>query len=97
MANIPNTKLTWQIDSGVLSIEVDTSSSSTNTNIPDYSATNPPWNDSISSITSITIGSGVSSIGKYAFSGCRYATSVSIPNTTPIILVIITTHNIHKI
>lgn len=50
----------------------------------DYESTsNRGWNSSVSSITSIVINEGVTSIGKYAFYGCNNAsmTSVTLPST----------------
>jgi len=40
-----------------------------------------PWNDSKSSITSVVIGDGVTSVGLSAFRGCTNLTSVTIPNS----------------
>ena len=40
-----------------------------------------PWYDTRSSITSLVIGSGVTSVGNYAFRFCRNLTSVTIPNS----------------
>ena len=45
------------------------------------SASQTPWYSKASSITSIVLESGVTSIGKYAFGGCEALTSVSIPNS----------------
>src|SRR5574344_110275 len=45
----------------------------------DYNSGNAPWNAYISSITSVVIESGVTSIGSSAFSGCSGLTSVSLP------------------
>ena len=49
----------------------------------DYSSwsTNAPWYSSRSSVTSISIGSNVSSIGNYAFKGCSNLTSITIPSS----------------
>ena len=47
------------------------------TNYSSYSTV--PWYSRRTSITSVTIASGVTSIGTYAFSGCSNLSSVSIP------------------
>ena len=50
----------------------------------DYESTsNRGWNSSVSSITSIVINEGVTSIGKYAFYGCKNVsmTSVTLPSS----------------
>ncbi len=41
-----------------------------------------PWKDNVSTITSVVIGSGVTTIGNYAFQGCsnESLTSVTIPD-----------------
>ena len=47
--------------------------------IGDYSASSPaPWG---TEITSVTLGDGVTYIGKYAFAGCTKLTSVTIPSS----------------
>ncbi|MBQ2541095.1 MAG: leucine-rich repeat domain-containing protein, partial [Paludibacteraceae bacterium] len=67
--------LTWDLTGGVLTI------SGTGT-MTDYTySDHAPWYDNRSSITSVTIENGVTSIGKYAFYECSSLTSVSIPNT----------------
>ncbi len=68
--------LTWTLsDDGVLTI------SGTGA-MTDYSySSSAPWYSSRSSITSVIISDGVTSIGKYAFYDCRSLTSVTIPNS----------------
>ena len=68
--------LTWTLsDDGVLTI------SGTGA-MTDYSySSSAPWYSSRSSITSVIISDGVTSIGNYAFYNCRSLTSVTIPNS----------------
>ena len=73
--------LTWTLDGdGTLTIS-GTGAMTDYTyysNVPCYS--NAPWYSSRSSIKSVTIGNGVTSIGYYAFSDCSSLTSVTIGN-----------------
>ena len=66
--------LTWTLQNGVLTI-------SGTGNMNDYSLNDSPWYSYRQSITSVTIGNSVTSIGNYAFSGCSGLTSVTIPNS----------------
>ncbi len=68
--------LTWNFDTstGVLSI--------TGTgDMKDYRYSNVPWYSYRSSIKSVTIGNGVTSIGYGAFSGCTSLNSITIPDS----------------
>ena len=47
----------------------------------DYNLNNQPWKDLKSQITTVTIESGVTSIGDYAFYNCANLASVTIPAT----------------
>ena len=47
----------------------------------DYNLNNQPWKDLKSQITTVTIESGVTSIGDYAFDNCANLASVTIPAT----------------
>ena len=68
--------LTWVLDSnGKLTI----SGTGAMTNYS--SSVNPPWNDYLTSITSVVIEEGVTTIGDYAFRTAKALTSVSIPDT----------------
>jgi hypothetical protein len=49
-------------------------------NMADFTSGAAPWNAYLSSITSVVIESGVTSIGNYAFKNCSVLTSVSIPS-----------------
>ena len=68
--------LTWTLDSeGTLTI------SGTGA-MTDYSyGSKAPWYSSRSSIKSVTIGSGVTTIGNYAFYYCSSLASVTIPDS----------------
>uniref|UniRef100_UPI0037DC64FD leucine-rich repeat protein n=1 Tax=Methanomethylophilus alvi TaxID=1291540 RepID=UPI0037DC64FD len=49
--------------------------------IPDYSKNNSPWHSYGNSIETIEIGSTISSIGTYAFSGCTSLEDLVIPDS----------------
>ena len=67
--------LTWDLTDGVLTI----SGTGAMTN---YS-TSPraPWYTNASSITTVVLENGVTTIGSYAFYGCKNLPSISIPNS----------------
>jgi len=46
-----------------------------------YSVFSTPWDTYLNMIKTILIDSGVTSIGHYAFDGCRWLTSIIIPNS----------------
>ena len=51
-------------------------------NIPNYSdLSRRPWHDYVDKIEKVVIQEGVTSIGQFAFCGCRSLTSVSIPSS----------------
>ncbi len=64
--------LMWTLDNGTLTIRGTGA-------MADYnSVRETPWYASRTSITSVVIGSGVTSIGSYAFAGCSSLTQVTI-------------------
>ncbi len=67
--------LTWDLTDGVLTI----SGTGAMKDYDDNSKS--PWYNNHSSITSVTIGTGVTSIGSWAFANCYSLTSVTIPNS----------------
>ncbi|MDR2927794.1 MAG: leucine-rich repeat domain-containing protein [Cytophagaceae bacterium] len=68
--------LAWSITNGTLTI------SGTGA-MPDYTSTGMPWYDYRNSITAVEIGSGVTSIGKYAFSDCDGLTFIEVASDNP--------------
>ena len=66
--------LTWTLQDSVLTI-------SGTGNMNDYSLNDSPWYSYRQSITSVTIGNSVTSIGRSAFYGCSGLRSVTIGNS----------------
>lgn len=67
--------LTWELtDDGVLTI------SGTGA-MTDYSSSTSPWYNYRTSITSVVISDGVTSIGAYGFYSCKQLASVSLPDS----------------
>ena len=74
----------WTCGDCTVTLEGTTLTVSGSGAMADYASTsNRGWNSSVSSITSIVVEEGVTSIGKYAFYGCNNAsmTSVTLPST----------------
>ncbi len=67
--------LTWNLTDGILTISG--TGEMTDFSYPDYG----PWYSLSSSITSVVINDGVTSIGDYAFYSCANLTSVTIGNS----------------
>ena len=69
--------LTWKLScEGVLTISGTVAMADYNT-----SSSNAPWYSSQSSITSVILNDGITSIGNYAFYNCTGLTSIEIPNS----------------
>lgn len=67
--------LKWSLSGGTLSI-------TGKGDMPDYTdAVMPPWYDSASAITRISVGEGTTSIGDLSFYGCGRVTAVTLPAT----------------
>ena len=64
--------LTWTLCDGTLTI------SGTGA-MANYPAMNMPWKDYRTSITSVIISEGVTTIGAHAFNGCSHMTSLTVP------------------
>ena len=69
---IEGSNLTYTLEDGTLTI-------SGTGNMPNWIVDDTPWSGS--SITTVIIESGVTSIGDYAFFNCYDITSVTIPST----------------
>ena len=76
--------LTWTLSNGTLTISgtgaMDNFTLTYNYNTNTYTST-APWYDYWSSILSVIISDGVTSIGESAFDGCSSLTSITIPNS----------------
>ncbi len=68
--------LTWELVNGQLTI----AGQGAMAEYDDYSAPTTPWQNRKMEITSVIIQQGVTSIGNYAFNGCRNLSAVSLPN-----------------
>ncbi len=67
--------LTWELKNGTLSI-------SGTGKMYDYSQDFPaPWRNQADSVTKAVVNSGVTSVGSYAFSGCKNLTAVTLPES----------------
>ncbi len=73
--------LTWTLESGVLTISG--TGPMKNWNFPKNS--DAPWYSSRSSIKSVIIEDGVTTIGDYAFNGCKSLESVTLPDSVTFI------------
>ena len=69
--------LTWTLDSDTGTLTISGSGEMTNWGLDD----NPPWYDDRSTVRSVIVGDGVTSIGSRAFYGCGSLTSVSLPDS----------------
>ena len=69
--------LTWVYDSETTILEISGSGSMNDF----YSDVSSPWYSFSNQITEVWLPSGLTRIGKYAFSGCSSLTSVTIPNS----------------
>ena len=70
------TNLTWTVNTGTGTLTISGSG-----NMYNYENSSAPWFSYRESITSVSIGNSVTSIGEYAFCGCDGFTSITIPNS----------------
>lgn len=66
-------KVTWKLAGGTLTI-------SGVGEMKDYAHDTVPWKDSRDAITRVVVESGVTTVGNYAFYGCKNLTQVSLPD-----------------
>jgi hypothetical protein len=69
------TDVTWSYNTDTKTLTISGTG-----DMADFTSGAAPWNAYLSSITSVVIESGVTSIGNYAFKNCSVLTSVSIPS-----------------
>lgn len=82
------TNLTWSVASNKLTITKVNETGSTGAMwnfTSSATAATLPWYSSKGTITNVEIGSGVTTVGDYAFQNCTAITSVTIPNTVTMI------------
>lgn len=71
--------LVWELtEEGVLTISGEGE-------IPDFQENTQPWADVRSDITTVIVESGITAVGRYAFSGCVNMTDVSLPSTVTVL------------
>ncbi|MBQ3151006.1 MAG: leucine-rich repeat domain-containing protein, partial [Clostridia bacterium] len=69
--------LTWTLNTSTGALTISGTGAMTNWSYPDF----VPWYSDRSSIKSVTIGNGVTSICNYAFCECNTLTSMTIPDS----------------
>lgn len=78
VSGICGERLTWDLEGGTLRISGSGA-------MDGYAAGEAPWYSARGQITEVVIGSGVTSVGEHAFSGCRNLTEVTFQGDAPTI------------
>ncbi len=73
--------LTWTLDTETGVLTISGTGAMTNYTYIGEDKTNTPWYSYSSSIKTVVISDGVTSIGSYAFAYCNSLTSITIPNS----------------
>ena len=71
--------LAWTFEDGILTISGSGKMSNNYTN--DYGNNPAPWKEYRENISSVVFSGKITSIGSYAFNGCKSLTSITIPNS----------------
>ena len=66
--------LNWNYDTGTKTLSITGTG-----NMPDFGPLDQPWNAFKTQIETVTIGDGVSSVGKFAFTNCAKLATVTLP------------------
>ena len=72
---VPGSTLSWEYIPSTKTLSITGSG-----DMPDFEGINQPWNAFQTQIETITIGAGVTSVGKNAFLSCAALKSVSLPD-----------------
>lgn len=67
--------LNWNYDAGTKTLSITGSG-----DMPDFGPLDQPWNAFKTQIETVTIGDGVSSVGKFAFTNCAKLATVTLPD-----------------
>lgn len=67
--------LNWNYDTGTKTLSITGTG-----NMPDFGPLDQPWNAFKTQIETVTIGDGVSSVGKFAFTNCAKLATVTLPD-----------------
>ena len=72
--NLCGANLYWEYDGGTLTIKGEGA-------MYDYTRSSAPWNSYLENITAITLPSGITTIGNYAFSDMTNLSKISLPSS----------------
>ncbi len=73
--------ITWNYDASTKILSLTGSGAMNEYSLHANDRTTSPWDQYRGNIESITIGSGITAIGRYAFYGCSKVTSISLPGS----------------
>ena len=75
-----STGLHWAYDAATHTLTITNPNPGTPKSMPDFGPLDQPWNAFKTQIETVTIGDGVSSVGKFAFTNCAKLATVTLPD-----------------
>ena len=72
--------LHWKYDAATHTLTITNPNPGTPKSMPDFGPLDQPWNAFKTQIETVTIGDGVSSVGKFAFTNCAKLATVTLPD-----------------